>query len=185
MNKRLIAILALVALLAGTSAFYSLDALTPNSNAEAEPQATLAATDQEAPPGSEMVLLDLEGVPRRLDDWRGQVLVLNFWATWCPPCRREIPTFIELQDELGGRGVQFVGVAVDSLQQVAPYAERNGINYPTLQGEANGLELSISLGNHRSILPYTVLFNRSGEIVKHHTGEMTREQLLSEINPLL
>ena len=184
MNRRLITTLALVALLSGAFAFYSLDALGPESSAEVQPQTTPPAIDQEGSADS-IVMADLDGVPHRIDEWRGQVLVLNFWATWCPPCRREIPTFIELQDELGERGVQFVGVAVDAVSRVAPYAEENGINYPTLQGESNGLELSASLGNNRNILPYTVLFDRSGEVVRQHAGEMTREQLLSEIKPLL
>jgi thiol-disulfide isomerase/thioredoxin len=129
--------------------------------------------------------MDLKSDSHTLKGWEGKVLILNFWATWCPPCRREIPAFIELQDEFGDKGLQFVGVAVDNAKRVATYAVKNGINYPTLLGESNGLELSIMLGNSASVLPYTVIFDRNGTMISSHRGEVSRELMLEQVSPLL
>ena len=131
------------------------------------------------------VLLDLEGKPQPFSQWEGKILILNFWATWCPPCRREMPTFIELQQEYGDRGVQFVGVAVDNPKMAARFSSDHGIYFPSLQGEINGLDLSISLGNRRSVLPYTVIFDREGDILLQKPGELRRKQILSVITPIL
>ena len=182
MNKRILLILALIALLAGGSVSYYLNSTATPLNEV--PSEAITKSDNTNP--LDIALLDLDGRPHKMNEWSGQVVVINFWATWCPPCRREIPTIIALQDELKEKGVQFVGVAVDSTKRVKQYVKEHNINnYPTMQGESTGLDFSIALGNRRSILPYTVIVNRSGEIVARHTGEATREQLLNQINPLL
>ena len=133
----------------------------------------------------QQVFLELDGTPQPLKQWSGKVLILNFWATWCPPCRREMPTFIELQEKYGSQGVQFVGVAVDNPKMAQRYASDNGIDFPLLQGEENGLDLSIRLGNQRSVLPYTVIFDRSGKIISRRSGEIHREEIIKSITPLL
>ncbi len=179
MKKRTLIILLLVALISGGSTHYYLNSFAEDTEAP-QPQ----ETGQKSNPMN-VTLLDLDGVPHNMSKWRGNIVVLNFWATWCPPCRREIPTLISLQDELEDQGVQFVGIAVDSTKRVAAYATEHNINYPILQGEGAGLDLSVALGNKQSILPYTVILNRSGEIIDRHTGEETREQLLAQINPML
>src|SRR3989344_4657691 len=106
------------------------------------------ATDS-TPAGAaiEFSLPDLEGKPRSLSEWRGQVVVLNFWATWCPPCREEIPLFIDLQKRHGGNGLQFLGVAIDRQEDVASYVAEIGMNYPTLVADDNAMELMRSYGN--------------------------------------
>lgn len=181
MNKRIISVLTLFALLAGGSTSYYLNSTAESLNTS---QPESGQTEKANP--LDIVLLDLDSRPHKMDEWKGKVVVINFWATWCPPCRREIPTIIALQDELGDKGVQFVGVAVDSTKRVRQYVNEHNIdNYPTLQGESAGLDFSIALGNRRSILPYTVIVDRNGEIIDRHTGEATREHLLSQINPLL
>ena len=82
-------------------------------------------------------LMGIDDQVQPFEQWRGKVLVVNFWATWCTPCREEIPGFIKFQERYGSAGVQFVGVAIDQKQRVAPYAKEMGINYPLLVG---GLE---------------------------------------------
>ncbi len=181
MNKRIVIILALIALLAGGSTHYYL-----NSFAKPDTTAPIVAVKTVEKSPLDIALLDLDGKPHKMNEWIGDVVIINFWATWCPPCRREIPTIIALQDELKDKGVQFLGVAVDSTDRVRKYVKEHNINnYPTLQGESAGLDFSIALGNSRSILPYTVIIDRNGEIVERHTGEATRDQLLKHINPLL
>ncbi len=129
--------------------------------------------------------LDLDDVPLALNQLKGKIVILNFWATWCPPCRREMPTFIELQEEYGAQGVQFIGVAIDNPKMAKRYGSDHGINFPLLQGEESGLELSMTLGNRRAILPYTVIFDRTGQVISRRNGEIHREEILQTITPIL
>ncbi|TCJ17103.1 TlpA family protein disulfide reductase [Parasulfuritortus cantonensis] len=130
-------------------------------------------------------LPDLGGRSQPLAQWRGKVLVLNFWAPWCPPCRREIPGFIRLQQAYGSRGLQFVGVALDTPDKVAAYADAAGIPYPLLLGDEAAASLARAAGNHLGGLPYTVVFDRRGNAVASHTGALAEERLEDLVKPLL
>ncbi len=133
----------------------------------------------------DITLLDLKGTQRKLSEWQDKVLVLNFWATWCSPCRKEIPEFIKLQTEFGSKGLQFVGIAVEELEPVKEYRDSIGINYPTLIGQVTGINLSIPLGNMISTVPFTVIFDQQGNIVHRQLGEISREKILEIVTPLL
>ena len=111
-----------------------------------------------------VVLPDLEGRPQALDQWRGKVLVLNFWATWCAPCREEIPILVKLQKKYGAQGLQFVGIAIDHAEKVGPYAAEMGMNFPILIGSFDAIELTRRLGNRAGALPFTVIVTRDGRI---------------------
>jgi thiol-disulfide isomerase/thioredoxin len=140
----------------------------------------------EAPlPLPEPLLTDLDGHRHSLTEWRGKVVVLNFWATWCPPCREEMPAFVTLQQELGRMGLQFVGVAIDDPGEVRAYLERHPVNYPVLVGDAGVPEWADSLGNQLSALPFSVVYDREGQKVHAQTGLFRREQVLSIVAPLL
>ncbi len=130
-------------------------------------------------------LPDLGGIVREVSEWDGRVLVINFWATWCPPCRREMPDFIALQRQFGERGLQFVGIAIDEPDAVAEFAETLGVNYPTLVAQADAMELGRRLGNTLGSLPYTVIVDRQGTMVFAKRGELSREQAEEVILPLL
>ena len=130
-------------------------------------------------------LPDLEGRTRSSNEWPGKVLVINFWATWCPPCRREMPEFIELQKSRGSSGLQFVGIAIDSPDPVKEFAKSIGVNYPILIGETDAISLSESLGNRFSSLPFTVIFDRAGKPVYAKAGELDRRTLEEQLAPLL
>ena len=141
-----------------------------------------------APPAvvlPEPTLVDLKGEAHRLAEWRGKVLVLNFWATWCAPCREEMPEFDALQKELGDKGLQFVGVAIDDPAVVRGYLAKYPVNYPILVGDAGVPEWADSLGNELSVLPFSVVFDREGRISDAHTGLFRRQELLEKVNPLL
>jgi thiol-disulfide isomerase/thioredoxin len=101
------------------------------------------------------------------------VLVVNFWATWCAPCREEMPEFIRAQGEWGGRGLQFVGIAVDQADKVRQFAGEIGLNYPALIGGYGAMELSKSLGNQLMALPFTVIIGRDGTVA-HATRPAAR-----------
>lgn len=134
----------------------------------------------EAPAGKvEFALPDLEGKARAPGDWAGQVVVLNFWATWCPPCREEIPLFIELQDKYGVQGLQIVGIAIDSKDNVASYRKTAGINYPLLLGRDEGLPLMKQYGNTPGALPFSVVIGRDGEIIGRKLGIFRRDEILN------
>ena len=122
-------------------------------------------------------LPDQYGKPQSLAQWRGKVLVLNFWATWCAPCREEIPDFIALRADYRARNVEMVGIALDAAAPVAGYATEMNIPYPILVGEGAALGLSRALGNPSGALPYTVVINPAGKIVLRHLGRLPRARL--------
>lgn len=131
----------------------------------------------------EFAALDLNGEMRNIKEWDGKLIVLNFWATWCPPCLKEIPEFIELQEAYGDQGFQIIGVAVDDEEAVREYVEKVGMNYPSLVVQDEGVMLAKRYGNGIGALPYTVIINRDGEISNTIRGELSKiraEELLEE-----
>jgi thiol-disulfide isomerase/thioredoxin len=143
------------------------------------------ATMEPPAPVPEPALRDLDGRTRTLAEWRGKVVILNFWATWCPPCREEMPEFVRLQEELGGQGVQFVGVAIDEPEAVRDFLKEMPVNYPILIGDEEAPAWADSLGNRLSALPFSVVFDRGGRNAYAQTGIFRREQVLEAVKPLL
>ncbi|MGH8611392.1 MAG: TlpA family protein disulfide reductase [Gammaproteobacteria bacterium] len=125
----------------------------------------------------EFTLNDLQNRPRRVGEWDGKVLVVNFWATWCSPCRKEIPQFIALQQEFGTRGLQFLGIAIDDPAAVREFVQSLQVNYPVLVGEQDAIDVAEAYGNLIGALPYTVVVDRKGAIVLTHQGEVSGHQL--------
>jgi len=130
-------------------------------------------------------LPDLNAQPQALEQWRGKVIVVNFWATWCAPCRDEIPELVKFQGEYGPKGVQIVGIAIDQADKVRPYAAKMKMNYPILIGDAEGVELAQRAGNPLGGLPFTVVMDRHGNAVQSHLGSLTADKLQEIIKPLL
>ncbi|HSO07101.1 MAG TPA: TlpA disulfide reductase family protein [Pelomicrobium sp.] len=128
---------------------------------------------------------DLGGGRRAVGDWRGKVLVVNFWATWCAPCREEIPEFVRLQEQFRDRGVQFVGIAVDQRDAVERFAREFGINYPVLVGSLDAIEVSKAAGNRVGALPFTAILGRDGQLAKVHLGKLDAETLTPVLSQLV
>jgi thiol-disulfide isomerase/thioredoxin len=121
-------------------------------------------------------LPDREGVARGFDHWQGRSLIVNFWATWCAPCRREIPLLTTLQREHAAEGVQVIGVAVDYRDKVLAYADEMKIDYPLLIGEQEALDAAAAFGIDVVGLPFTVFSDGQGRIIAAHMGELTSPQ---------
>ena len=121
-------------------------------------------------------LADRDGQLRSLQDWPGQALIVNFWATWCAPCRREIPLLKQLQQDHAGEGFQVIGIAVDFRDKVLAYADEMQIGYPLLIGEQEALDAAAAFGVTTVGLPFTVFSDRHGRVVTAHLGELTAAQ---------
>ena len=146
--------------------------------APSAPAAPAAATEEaSAIPATlpDFTLGDLTGTPRSILSWPGKSMIVNFWATWCAPCRREIPLLRELQKNHGQEGFQVVGVAVDIREDVVKYAQDIGIDYPILVGEQDGLDAVNLFGQGSIGFPFTVFTDNQGRIVLFHLGEIHKE----------
>jgi len=117
---------------------------------------------------------DLKGGSHTLVDWRGKVLLVNFWATWCLPCRQEIPLLVKLQAKYAAQGLQVVGIATDeqNQQDVRAFMKQMVVNYPILMGDNQVPQLIAALGGNYIGLPYTVVLDRGGRVLKIHPGEL-------------
>jgi len=130
-------------------------------------------------------LIDTNEKLRNIDEWNGKVLLVNFWATWCPPCKKEMPAFIELQEQYSAQGFQVIGLAIDDMESVKDFVDTLGVNYPALIADYSGIELSREYGNNIGALPFSVFVGRDGKILLTKTGELSKKQVEDIILPLL
>jgi len=139
--------------------------------------------------GAEIILAaslpDLQDNNQSLSQWLGKVMVVNFWASWCEPCRKEIPEFIEFQEKFRTDGLVFVGIAVDQKERAAAFSKEIGINYPVLVGDMKAMALAEAAGNRQGALPFTVIIDRSGKITGTKLGSLSQSKLESMVKPLL
>jgi thiol-disulfide isomerase/thioredoxin len=150
------------------------------------------ADDWQAPPKipdrlPQFSLADLDGNATSIQSFDGKSLIINFWATWCAPCRSEIPLLERLHAEWLGRNVSVVGIAVDHRDQVLDFAKRFKIGYPLLIGEQDALDAAAAFGVETPVLPFTVFTDRRGEVVALFIGELHQRQaelILSQVQNL-
>ena len=167
--KKTVLILAIV--LAATAGVYFADKAT-RVHTNAAPRAVKFAAGAPAP---EFKARDLEDKDVTLGDFQGKVVLVNFWATWCEPCRREIPLLKKLRREHAADGLEIVGIAVDYPDEVRQYAATHGIDYPVLIGESGGLAAANAFGMD-PVLPFSVFTDRSGTVVTLRVGELHRDE---------
>lgn len=118
-------------------------------------------------------------------DFDGQVLLINFWATWCKPCREEMPMLSDLHAQLAGQGLQVLGVALDDVAQAREFVEELQISYPNAVGGVDVMAMGSAYGNRAGLLPYSVLIDRSGVVRWNSLGELKLEELMAQIEKLL
>ena len=166
------ALAALVALFAGVAAFFvSRVFFAPEVP---PPELTQPAVIPEVLP--EVTLADRDGRPRALSEWAGRPLIINFWATWCAPCRREIPMLNALAADPGYAGFEVIGIAIDFREDVQSYLQKTPIDYTVLIGEQDGMEAARAFGMESIGLPFTAFSDRQGRIATIHVGELHRGQ---------
>lgn len=132
--------------------------------------AALAALHQASYP-------DPQGRPQALSQWTGKLRVVNFWASWCAPCREEMPDFDDLARQYREQGVEFIGIAVDTQANVQAFLQNQPVSYPILIGEGGAHSLARALGNTSGALPYTLVLDPEGQVVKQHLGRLPRATL--------
>ena len=132
-----------------------------------------------------LTLPDPSGRPQPLSQWQGKVLVVNFWATWCGPCREEMPDLVRAQKEYGAKGLQIVGIAADDADKVQQFAKEIQLNYPALIGGYAAIDLSKDLGNSLVALPFTLVVDRQGKVAYTHLGPVKPDKLRDVITKLL
>lgn len=172
---------ALVALMAG-ALFYA--ARMPVDVNESAPAAQAPRTENIEPAAAPVreaypsfTLPDADGNIYQLSDWDGKHRILNFWATWCAPCRREIPLLKDLQDQHGDAGFQVIGIAVDFPEEVSSYAEAAEFNYPVVVGQQEAMAVAESSGIEFVGLPFTMFVATDGELLSAYIGELHQPQL--------
>lgn len=176
-RARLLAILA-VAVLAGVAGYLTREHSRSDTAGIAVP----------ADAGRELLstrLPDADGNVQPLEQWRGKVLVLNYWATWCPPCMKEIPDFASVSRDFADAPVQFIGISIDRVENVKAFDERMDVPYPLLIAPPQALEATAPLGNTAQALPFTVIFDPQGEIAHLKLGVLNKQELEGKIRALL
>ncbi|MEX0976863.1 MAG: TlpA disulfide reductase family protein [Woeseia sp.] len=160
-----------------------IPALTNERTAFALPDEAPALTNERIA----FTLPDLQGNPRDLDEWHGKALLVNFWATWCAPCRREIPLLKRTQDSHAADNLQVIGIAVDYTEDVVAYAEIADFNYPILVGQEDAMAAAENSGVEFVGLPFTMVISPDGQLIKTHIGEIVEshiEQIVAVLDRL-
>jgi thiol-disulfide isomerase/thioredoxin len=123
-----------------------------------------------------------DGKIHQTSDWRGKILIINYWASWCPPCVEEMPELVRSQTKYAAKNVLFVGIGVDSPSNIREFLEKTPVNYPIVLGGLDGATWAKNMGNPSSGLPFTLMVDRKGAITKTKLGKISEDELSSWID---
>jgi peroxiredoxin len=127
----------------------------------------------------------LDGQLQPMVQWKGKTIIVNFWATWCPPCLEEMPELSGVHAQYQGQGLVVLGISSDELNKIREFAQQTPVSYPLLSGDLDAMSISESLGNNKGILPYTAIISPDGSIVKTYFGRVNQSLLEETFLPLL
>lgn len=168
MNRQVLAIVA-VAVVASAAGWWIGQRLRPSHAPVATREAPATERLAAVP---DLTLPSVDGTPRRLGEWRGRPLLINYWATWCPPCVAEMPVLDAFAAAQGDTGVAVVGIALDEVGAVRDFLQRVPVAYPNLVEEPGPEDSSMQLGNRRAVLPFSVLADADGRVLGTHAGAL-------------
>ncbi len=189
MNNLLLTLLAVIITAGAAVGGYWLQQAGDGMDSDPVPasKSATAGPDHESIIGQRRPAFSLPGMAgeqHAISEWDGDILAINFWATWCQPCKEEVPEFVELQEKYRDRGVTFIGVAIDEKAPVSKFMARYDMNYPVLIGEQAAIDAARAYGNRIGALPYTAFVDRDGKVVHVHRGRLPLEEadsILSEL----
>lgn len=126
-----------------------------------------------------------KGEPKPLSAYQGNIVVLNFWATWCEPCREEMPELSELHEAYAAKNVVVLGVAIDEVSAIGEFTNTTKVSYPLFAADMAGMEIATNLGNNKGVLPYTVVIKADGTVHQTFFGRISKAMLEKSLNPIL
>ncbi|MCZ4307132.1 TlpA disulfide reductase family protein [Zoogloeaceae bacterium G21618-S1] len=183
------ALIVLVAIAAGALGYWTSRNTNPSIIRPLASASSPASPDTVSPAeGARLLTItlpDADGKMHALDALKDTVVVANFWATWCPPCRKEIPDFSDVSERYHARGVRFVGLSLDTPERVAAFRDEMKVPYPLLIGDGSTVDLAAKLGNPAGALPFTVILDRQGQIRHLSVGGLSKSDLEGKISALL
>lgn len=168
--KKITAFVVIAVLFTSIGIYFGVKRLQPSAPADTAVAALMQVS-----------MKDNGGKQRKMSEWQGKVLLLNFWATWCPPCVSEMPELVALQNELAGKNLQVVGIGIDSPSNIREFAEKHQITYPLLLGGLEGSELSRQFGNQSGGLPFTILIGPDGSVRQIYMGRLNMEKVRADL----
>jgi peroxiredoxin len=173
MSRKILVFVIIAVLFAGIGMYFGAKRFEPEAAADTAVGALMQTR-----------LPDATGAERKLTEWQDKTLVVNFWATWCPPCVDEMPELVELQNDLGSQNVQVLGIGIDSPSNIRQFSEKHQISYPLLVAGMAGTELSREFGNQAGGLPFTVLIDSDGRVRKTYIGRLDLKKLRADLASL-
>ena len=183
-----ILVISLISAVAGVVFYRSTmvqpDFISASTNVNSTPHSSTNAIKPVNLTFDQIVLNDLQTQPHKLSEWNSPILIVNFWAPWCPPCRREIPALVDLQQTYQDK-MQLIGLSFDTQKNVADFSTKYPMNYPLLLVQSEASQINQFFGNNSQALPFTAILNKQREIVFQHSGEISKQQLEAEIKALL